>query len=56
MRRFPITAVRACAACVDEGSGGVRVCHMQQDHSRGIMAEVQVYATVAQAHLSAATL
>ena len=36
------------AACVDEGSGGVRVCHMQQEHSRGIMAEIQVYATVDQ--------
>ena len=29
----------------------MRVCHMQQDHSRGIMAEIQVYATVAQARL-----
>ena len=27
----------------------MRVCHMQQEPSRGIMAEVQVYATVEQA-------
>lgn len=35
------------AACVDSASG-VRVCHMQQERSRRIMAEVQVYASVDQ--------
>lgn len=35
------------AACVDSASG-VRVCHMQEERSRRIMAEVQVYASVEQ--------